>query len=173
MRFMPHLLNISESIRVENLEALRTSRHRKASEHSTHAAKHHAEAAKHHDAGQHEKAAHHAHTAGGHERHARNAFRRSSKGTRRRVWEEVALRHYKHQGVKLRNSLKLLGWRRLGSSIEPFNVPRSITISPSKMRVSCQNATQMVSITRASHSRKRGRLVKSPRHFSSSSEIYR
>jgi hypothetical protein len=38
--------------------------HRKASEHSTQAANHHTEAAKHHDAGQHEKAAHHAHTAG-------------------------------------------------------------------------------------------------------------
>ena len=34
--------------------------HKKASEHLTHAARHHGEAAKHHDAGQHEKAAHHA-----------------------------------------------------------------------------------------------------------------
>jgi uncharacterized protein YjbJ (UPF0337 family) len=36
--------------------------HKKASEHFTQAAHHHGEAAKHHEAGNHEKAAHHAHT---------------------------------------------------------------------------------------------------------------
>ena|SRR5438309_8540335 len=39
--------------------------HHKAAEHHEHAAKHHREAAKHHEAGDHEKAAHHAHTAHG------------------------------------------------------------------------------------------------------------
>jgi len=34
----------------------------KAAEHHTHAARHHSEAAKHHEAGNHEKAAHHAPT---------------------------------------------------------------------------------------------------------------
>src|SRR4029079_6998821 len=45
--------------------------HKKASMHSGEAAKHHDQAAQHHEAGQHEKAAHHAHTATGHERHSR------------------------------------------------------------------------------------------------------
>jgi hypothetical protein len=38
---------------------------KKASEHLTHAARHHGEAAKHYEAGNFEKAAHHAHTARG------------------------------------------------------------------------------------------------------------
>jgi hypothetical protein len=37
--------------------------HHKAAEHHEHAARHHREAAKHHEAGNHEKAAHHAHSA--------------------------------------------------------------------------------------------------------------
>jgi hypothetical protein len=40
--------------------------HRKAAEHSSHATHHHNEAAKHHEAGNHEKAGHHAHSATGH-----------------------------------------------------------------------------------------------------------
>src|ERR1017187_9180989 len=44
--------------------------HLKAVEHHEHAARHHREAAKHHEAGNHEKAAHHAHLAHGHHLHA-------------------------------------------------------------------------------------------------------
>jgi hypothetical protein len=43
--------------------------HKKASEHFTQAAKHHGEAAKHHEAGNHEKAAHHATLARAHDLH--------------------------------------------------------------------------------------------------------
>jgi hypothetical protein len=60
-----------------------------AAEHHNHAAKHHQEAAKHHEAGNHEKAAHHAHIAHGHHLHAERHANEAAKltlSTMRQCW---------------------------------------------------------------------------------------